>query len=105
MSTQGCNNLVISRMSQTCQNNLATSKSDNFDKVVTSCQQVVPNLLTTCDKQCEYILLTACEQTCNKLVVFTCVDAFATGLWQACQQVVTMLLFYQVATRLSLTTC
>jgi hypothetical protein len=26
-------------------------------------------------------------------------------LWQACQQVVTMLLFYQVATRLSLTTC
>jgi hypothetical protein len=30
---------------------------------------------------------------------------FATCLWQACQQVVTMLLFYQVATRLSLTTC
>ena len=46
------------------------NKSDNFDKVVTSCQQVVPNLLTTCDKQCEYILLTACEQTCNKLVRF-----------------------------------
>jgi hypothetical protein len=32
------------------------NKSGNFDKVVTSCQQIVPNLLTTCDKQCEYIL-------------------------------------------------
>jgi hypothetical protein len=29
-----------------------------------SCQQVVPNLLTTCYKQCEYILLTTCWQTC-----------------------------------------
>jgi hypothetical protein len=38
--------------------------------------------------------LTTCQQ-----------NVFATGLWQACQQVVTMLLFYQVATRLSLTTC
>jgi hypothetical protein len=43
------------------------NKSDNFDKVVTSCQEVVPNLLTTCDKQCEYILLTACWQTCYKM--------------------------------------
>jgi hypothetical protein len=35
--------------------------------------------------------LTTCQQ-----------DVFATGLWQACRQVVTMLLFYQVAiTRLS----
>jgi beta-xylosidase len=33
------------------------NKSDNFDKVVASCQQVVPNQLTTCAKQCEYILL------------------------------------------------
>jgi hypothetical protein len=30
---------------------------------------------------------------------------FATGLQQACQQVVTILSFHQVATRLSLTTC
>jgi hypothetical protein len=37
--------------------------------------------------------LTTCQQ-----------DVFATGLLQACQQVVTTLLFYQVATRLSLTT-
>ena len=36
------------------------NKSDNFGKVVTSCQQVVPKLLTTCDKQCENNLLTAC---------------------------------------------
>ena len=34
------------------------NKSDNFGKVVTSCQQVVPKLLTTCDKQCEDNLLT-----------------------------------------------
>jgi hypothetical protein len=32
-------------------------------------------------------------------------DVFATGLQQACQQVATMLLLYQVGTRLSLTTC
>ena len=38
--------------------------------------------------------LTTCQQ-----------NVFATGLWQACQQVVKMLLFYQVATSLSLTTC
>ena len=38
--------------------------------------------------------LTTCQQ-----------DAFATGLWQACQQVAIMMLLYQVATRLSLTTC
>jgi hypothetical protein len=36
------------------------NKSDNFDKVVASCQQVVPNLLTTCDKQCEHIFLMVC---------------------------------------------
>jgi hypothetical protein len=35
--------------------------------------------------------LTTCQQ-----------DVFATGLWQVCQQVVTMMLFYQVATSLSL---
>ena len=37
--------------------------------------------------------LTTCQQ-----------DVFATCLQQACQQVVTMLLFYQIATRLSFTT-
>jgi hypothetical protein len=71
LSTQGYNNEqscyikhVTDFSEQPC------NKSDNFDKVVTSCQQVVPNLLTICDKQCEYILLTDCEQTCNKLVRF-----------------------------------
>jgi hypothetical protein len=38
--------------------------------------------------------LTTCQQ-----------EVFATGLYQACQQVLTVLLFYQAATRLSLTTC
>jgi hypothetical protein len=38
--------------------------SDDTNKVVTSCQQFVANLLTTLDKQCEHNLLTACWQTC-----------------------------------------
>jgi hypothetical protein len=33
------------------------NKSDNINKVVTSCSQLVPNLLTTWDKQCEHNLL------------------------------------------------
>ena len=40
------------------------NKSDNINKVVTSCSQFVPNLLTTWDKQCEDNLLTTCWQTC-----------------------------------------
>jgi hypothetical protein len=35
------------------------NKSDNINKVVTSCSQLVPYLLTTWDKQCEHNLLTA----------------------------------------------
>jgi hypothetical protein len=50
--------------------------------------------------------LTLCCRLYTRKNLTTCQqDVFATGLWQACQQVVTMLLFYQVATRLSLTTC
>ena len=44
------------------------NKSDNINKVVTSCSQLVPNLLTTGDKQCEYNLLMACWQTCYKML-------------------------------------
>jgi hypothetical protein len=56
---QGCQHKVV----QSCYIKHVTdlseqpcNNSDNFDKVVTSRQQVVPNLLTTCDKQCEYIV-------------------------------------------------
>jgi hypothetical protein len=42
-------------------------KSDNINKLVTSCSQFVPYLLTTWDKQCEHNLLTACWQTCYKM--------------------------------------
>ena len=43
-------------------------KSDNAIKLVTSCQQLVPNLLQqTGNKQCEHNLLTTCEQTCYNL--------------------------------------
>ena len=67
------------------------NKSDKFDKVVTSCQQVVPNLLATDDKQCEYILLTACWQTCYKMgdfyVCSTClfhVHVYVASTRRAC---------------------
>ena len=63
----GCNNLVSYTKHVTDLSEQPCNKSDNFDKVVTSCQQVVPNLLTTCDKQCEDNLLTACWQTCYKM--------------------------------------
>ena len=43
------------------------NKLNNVNKNATSCWQLVPNLLTTCNKQCEYNLLTACLQTCYKL--------------------------------------
>ena len=33
------------------------NKSDNINKVVTSCSQLIPNLLTTWDKQCEHNLI------------------------------------------------
>ena len=79
LSTQGCNNLVISSMDLSEQ---PCNKSDNFDKVVTSCQQVVPHLLTTCDKQCEYILLTACWQTCYKMWDFcVCTAHLIIYIW------------------------
>ena len=37
----------------------ACDKSDKISNDVTSCQRVVPNLVTTWDKQCEHNLLTA----------------------------------------------
>ena len=43
-TTQGCN------------------KSDNINKVVTSSSQLVPNLLTIWDKQCEHNLLADLQQ-------------------------------------------
>jgi hypothetical protein len=57
------------------------NKSDNAIKLVTSCQQLVPNLLqqlgtssakTTC-WQLVNRFVTTCLQTCNNLRVFTCV--------------------------------
>ena len=43
------------------------NKSDNINKVATSCYQLLPNLLTTWDKKWEHNLLTACRQTCYKM--------------------------------------
>ena len=53
---------VTNLLAQSC------NKADNAIKLVTSCGQLVPNLLQqTGNKQCEHNLLTACEQTCNNL--------------------------------------
>jgi hypothetical protein len=46
------------------------NKSDNINKVVTSCQQLVPNLLTSWDKQCEHNLLTDLLQDVRLLHVY-----------------------------------
>ena len=43
------------------------NKSDIPVKIVTSFQNVLPSLLTSCDKQCEHNLLRACGQTCCML--------------------------------------
>ena len=57
------------------------NKSDNFNKVATSCQQLVPNLLTSCNKPCEHNLLTACLQTCYKLRDFyVCISRWIIGV-------------------------
>jgi hypothetical protein len=76
---QGCQHKVVTiLLYQACNGEeQPCNKSDNFDKVVTSCQQVVPNLLTTYNKQCEYTLLTACWHTCYKMW-----DFYVCTLWQ-----------------------
>jgi hypothetical protein len=53
---------VTNLLAQSC------NKADNAIKLVTSCKQLVSNLLQqTGNKQCEHNLLTACEQTCDSL--------------------------------------
>jgi hypothetical protein len=115
-------------LSKYTRKNLTTCQQDVFATCLwQACQQVVTMLLFY--QVATRLLLTTCWQVVelqddNKLLVqlatsllnqqpcthvknlTTCQqDVFATGLWQTCQQVVTMLLFYQVVTRLSLTTC
>jgi hypothetical protein len=59
---------VSNLLAQSC------NKADKAIKPVTSCQQLVSNLLQqTGNKQCEHNLLTACEQTCEQ----TCNNLFA----------------------------
>ena len=76
---QGCQHKVVTiLLSQACITDLSEqpcNKSDNFDKVVTSCQQVVPNLLTICDKHGECIdsLLADLLQDVRFLRVYVCV--------------------------------
>jgi hypothetical protein len=54
--------VVTNLLAQSC------NKADNAIKLVTSYEQLVPDLLQqTGNKQCEHNLLTACEQTCNNL--------------------------------------
>jgi hypothetical protein len=55
---------VLDLLEQPC------NKSDNINNLVTSCSQLVPNVLTTWDKQCEHNLLTAYWQTCSRCETF-----------------------------------
>ena len=43
------------------------TKLKNINKGVTSCRQLVPNLLTACNKPCEHKFLATCLHTCHKL--------------------------------------
>jgi hypothetical protein len=83
LTTQGCNNIVISWLYRTCWNNLGTNLivSTRLLQVVNSLTNSTTwqlnssttttawqlNSLTTWDKQCEHNLLTACWQTCYKM--------------------------------------
>jgi hypothetical protein len=72
------------------------STSCNNAVILSSCYKVVThNLSTNCWIAGRWQVV---GTTCNKSVELN-------NLVASCQQVVTMLLFYQVATRLSLTTC
>ena len=51
----------------------ACDKSYKISKDVTSCQQVVPNLLTSCVKRCEHNLLTVVCKLATSCKIFTCV--------------------------------
>ena len=81
--------IVTALLEQLC------NKPDNINKLATGCQQLVPNLLTTCNKQCKHSLLTACLQTCYNCEIFTCVVEVKCiinresniNLFTSCQQV------------------
>ena len=60
------------------------NKSGNINKVVTSCSQLVPNLLTTWDKQCEHNLLTDLLQD----EIFTCVVEYTRKNLTSCNKFV-----------------
>jgi hypothetical protein len=51
------------------------NRSDNINKVVTSCNQFVPYLLTTWDKQCEHNLFDELlEDLQPRCEIFACVQ-------------------------------
>ena len=60
------------------------SRSDSPIKLVTICQQLVPNLFQQIRyKQCEYILSTTCEQlvtTCFQVCIILCLFACVTNI-------------------------
>ena len=56
--------IVTALLEQPC------NKSDNINKVVTSCLQPVPNLLTTCNKLCKHNLLTGLFSDLSQVVRF-----------------------------------
>jgi hypothetical protein len=74
LTTQGCDSTVVRIMIVSDLLEEPCNKSDNINKVVTSCLQLVPNLLTTWDKQCQHNLLLADLLQDVKCEIFPCVD-------------------------------
>ena len=53
------------------------NKFDNINKVVTSCQQLVLNLLKTWEKQCEHNLLMTFWRLATRCEIFACAHPIA----------------------------
>jgi hypothetical protein len=75
-----------------CSDNVSIEWNKGYQVLNYICEYWVTTGITANDSSTQVKKFTTCQQ-----------DVFAAGLQQACQQVVTMLLFNQVATRLSLT--
>jgi hypothetical protein len=68
LTTQGCNNIVISWLYRTCWNNLATSLiiyQQGYYKLLTACSILVDNLGQAVRTQLVGRLATRCEISCD----------------------------------------
>jgi hypothetical protein len=129
LTTQGCKNIVISWLYRTCWNSLLhTCWQLGTSSANTTCWRLVGRLATRCEiftradcsnvsyQKALSVWCIICRKPQDKFICYTrkkfttCQqDVFATGLWQPCQQVVTMLFLlsscYKVVTHNLLTNC